>query len=192
MATVSTGDDELFPAGKFTDLTDKIQLHLLNELLQDIIDREPAGTGIRRVDIIRKSDDELVNNSTTLQNDDLLLAPLNVNETVTFICTLAHIGNTTANFKCGFTIPSGATIRWSTIGGVTYDTGGSFIIVDERTASGDKIDVDGSTISRRVSMIGVVVNGGTAGDLQLQWAQSTAAVVDTKVLTNSFLLVWRV
>ena len=38
---------------------------------------------------------------------------------------------------------------------------------------------------------GIVINGGTAGNLQLQWAQQTATAVNTKVLTNSYLTAWR-
>ena len=32
-----------------------------------------------------------------------------------------------------------------------------------------------------------VIEKGTAGNLQLQWAQDVATAVDTKVLTNSYL-----
>ena len=38
---------------------------------------------------------------------------------------------------------------------------------------------------------GVISNAGTAGNLQLQWAQDTAEVSDTRVITDSYILAHR-
>ena len=47
-------------------------------------------------------------------------------------------------------------------------------------------------LSSMVLVKGTCVNGGTAGNLQLQWAQNTLTSGDTKVLANSKLKVGRI
>lgn len=143
------------------------------------------------IDIIRKTADETVNNSTTLQDDDHLLAALAANEIVHFMAFVVHIGNTTADIKFAFTVPGGATLIWSapnaavTVADALRD--GEVV-----ASSGGAGAFQGSTANRAQLLVGTVQNGATPGNLQLQWAQSTATVVDTDVLTNSYLLVWRV
>lgn len=145
----------------------------------------PIWDAATTITTVRKTADETVNNSVTLQNDDALLLALAANETWYFIAVLSQIGNNTADFKFAFTVPTGATLNWGCVGKI--NTAGTAGPCDSITTSGTADDNDGATDARRVTLRGVVVNGGTAGNLQLQWAQSTATVVDTKVLTNSYL-----
>ena len=146
-------------------------------------DTDDTGTTITTV---RKTADETVNNSATLQNDDVLLLALAANETWYFMLTFGHVGNGAADIRVGFTIPAGATMRYgcSAARMTDLDTVNFCVSIP---GSGTTQAYAGGTDQRHVTLSGVVVNGGTAGDLQFQWAQDTATVVDTKVLTNSYL-----
>lgn len=147
--------------------------------------------GRSSVQIVRKTSDETVNNSTTLQNDDQLFVVLAANEIIFFQCLVIHIGNTTADFKLSFTVPSGAALLFSGPNALV-NTSDALALPGVITASGTGFEHAGSTSDLGQLMVGVVRNGATPGNLQLQWAQVTATVVDTKVLTDSFLMVWRV
>lgn len=151
-----------------------------------------SGT-LSSVQIIRKAaQTQVVNNSTTLVNDDTLLAPLAANETVYFILNIYIITNGTADFKAGFTVPTGATLKWTVTSGVYVEPGATVTNQSPSGgASGDTLSFGGFTTSAGITILGSVRNGSTAGNLQLQWAQQTAAVVDTFVQTDSFLLVSR-
>lgn len=150
-----------------------------------------AGSGITTIELVRKTADETVNNSTTLQDDDTLLAALASNEVVAFQCTIFHIGNGTADFKLAFTVPSGAAIRWG-MANAQVAPGGTLQGANVTNSSGSSQAVQGETGERAQLVTGLVKNGGTSGNLQLQWAQNTATVVDTKVITDSHLIVWRI
>ena len=62
--------------------------------------------------------------------------------------------------------------------------------MSERTESTD-LTVGAATSTRWVNIVGRVNNGATAGDLQLEFAQVTATVVDTNVLDGSWLEILR-
>ncbi|MBI3273623.1 MAG: hypothetical protein HYZ69_00610, partial [Candidatus Colwellbacteria bacterium] len=129
---------------------------------------------------------ETVNNSATLQNDDALFLAMAANETWFFFLYFATVGNSTADFKFAFTIPSGATMRWSRdLFKIHTDSTTQFSA--SVTTSGGTDSFDGNASEIGSYLAGVVVNGSTAGNLQFQWAQNTATAVDTKVLTNSYL-----
>ena len=145
-------------------------------------------TSLTRVEFIRKTANEIVNNSTTLQNDDTLLAALAASEVVAFECALHVTSGTAPDIKFAFTVPSGATLRWGIIGPD---------ITVNQTSNGESgsaltLFTAGVTLAGQIILLGTVVNSTTAGNLQLQWAQNTADASDTTVLANSWLKVWRV
>ena len=148
--------------------------------------------GRRDLTIVRKTaETQVVSNSTTLVNDDALLVGVAANEIVYFLCLTHQLGNSTADFKLTFTVPSGATISWS-LPNAHITVADAIQPPNFVNASGTTISVGSTTTGRGQLAVGMVHNGATLGNLQLQWAQVTATVVDTKVLTDSFLLVWRV
>lgn len=137
--------------------------------------------------VVRKTADNVaVNNSTALINDTHLLYALAANQAVQFTAMIHHVGNGTADFKIAFTVPAGATLAWNALGYVP-DAAGSVSAPDLITASGTAMELSGSTAIRTVTVAGIVVNGANAGNLQLQWAQVTATVVNTIVVANSWL-----
>lgn len=135
----------------------------------------------RRLRYVIKAADEIVNNSTILQNDDELGIAVEANKLYLFRLRLRLVSTAVANFKFAFTIPAAASMR---------DT--PFLYV----ASPPTADVD-STVARAlfpttgvdsvVTLTGHILTGANAGNVVLQWAQNTAEVSDTKVLVGSYL-----
>lgn len=145
---------------------------------------------------VRKTSDETVNNSTTLQNDDQLLIALPTAGTFGFRCILYYDSSTTGDFKAAFTMPAGATMLW---GGIGPATGASNTTGDGQfgtaTASGTAVAYGGAGTGTANTVIlridGEITMGGTSGNLQLQWAQNTLDATNTVVRTRSRLEVWR-
>lgn len=167
-----------------------------NELT--VVDAAPAGwTPILRTDmgaavvitnnlgevskvVVRKSVDETVNNSEAFQNDDDLLFAIAANEIWRFEIWVFYNSATTPDIKFTITFPSGGTARFGNTNDATNRV---------ETVSGTTLgQVSGDGEDEMLILAGVVVNGATAGNVQLQWAQNAATVSDTKVLTNSYLV----
>jgi len=145
--------------------------------------------------IVRKTGDETVNNSNTLQNDDELILALAANEVweVDIVLLVQSVG-AVSDFKAGFAYPAGCTIKW---GPAAYNTsnntgfgwassGGTAAIQDLSTEAESYLFGSVNGVYGILLKL-LVVNGATPGNLNLQWAQNTATVEDTKVLTNSFI-----
>lgn len=144
---------------------------------------------------VRKAVDETVNNSTALQNDNELLAALPTAGTFQFELNLLYSATTVADIKFAFTWPAGATAFWSAIG---LATGSATLTGDATfsttTASGTSVAFGGIGAGTPVPIriFGEIVMGGTAGNLQLQWAQQNLEATNTVVHSSSNLRLWRV
>lgn len=141
------------------------------------------------IKLVRKTADESVTSSTTLQNDTHLLFAVAANEVWLFEAFLAVEGSDAGDFKLAFKVPSGATLIWAAHGvrtgatTATDDINAIVIEVDDSPAT------YGSAAASDVGIFvkGTIVNGANAGDLQLRWAQATSDGTPTKVLANSWL-----
>jgi hypothetical protein len=135
---------------------------------------------------LRKTADESVSSSTTLQNDDVLKIALAASDAVEFSAVMfVSSTSSTPDFKMTFTVPSGASVRWLAeyFDGANYQ--GSSVI----TGSGTTVAFGvAANVVGMVKLSGIVVNGSNAGDLQLQWAQNTSNGTAVKVEQRSFLL----
>ncbi|MDP4219115.1 MAG: hypothetical protein Q8916_02450 [Bacteroidota bacterium] len=145
------------------------------------------------VTFARKTTDVVLTASnTTLQSDADLFIPMVANATYEFSGVIAYDGSTTSSdLKIAFTIPAGASIRWS------FDQAGTAITPSSITSSGTAastfhVDATTSTNDQSIFVSGIVVVGGTAGNLQLQEAQATSQAATTTILTNSHLKATRV
>lgn len=150
---------------------------------------QAAGAGNDpRIIIVVKSADEIVNNSSTLQNDDELLFAGVANTKYHLILLMRIKSGTVPNYKRVFTVPTGATITgraanssWTTaIGSVEEDYTTPVSMFTNGTSF-----VDVSELHAYVSI------GGTAGNVVFQWAQDTATVGDTTTFQGSILLVFK-
>mgnify|MGYP001558419133 CR=1 FL=1 len=139
-----------------------------------------AGGGMS---IVVKTADETVNNSATLQDDNVLLFAVAANEKWQFEGVLMIQSNSTADFKLTFSGPTGSVGQFSRIFREA---------ATDNAGNGDLGDVDNSIAivgGGRVFILfwGAIVNGANAGNLTLQWAQNTATVVDTIVHAGSYI-----
>ena len=132
---------------------------------------------------VRKTSDETVNNSNTLQDDDDLVIAVGANEVWYFEALLLCSSNTTADYKFNVTVPSGATLTWVLLGPLNTDDTPS---VSAGAGIAGNQDIGGAAV--RIMIRGMLRVSSTAGNLQLQWAQNTANASDTKVLTDSWLM----
>ena len=150
--------------------------------------------GFTTVELIRKVSDETVNNSSVLQDDDDFVASVAANEDFKFELRFSYQGNTTADIKFTFTAPSGCSIRWNYPQGFGVSTVGAIATVDDIIVSGGgpvTPNGPGASVSRMHTLVGMVSNGATPGDLQFQWAQNTANASDTTVLADGHMTIWR-
>jgi hypothetical protein len=138
--------------------------------------------------IIRKTADEIVNNSSILQDDDHLFFAIGANEEWVFeVFLFVSAGSVTAELQVAVIVPTGASLKFG-LGAQAYiDVLGSAGIAPYVTASGSALNMDIAS-GYVASLKGWVLNGATAGTVQVQWAQSTATVEDLTVAQGSFLI----
>jgi len=149
------------------------------------------------VDFVRKTADESVTSSTTMQNDDHLLATIGA--AGTYVIDLVLIGSSAANsagdIKLGFTFPAGTlTMRW--IGPDPATTGGAvaqakFHGATDSSSPSTAIDFGLTTTTQTIIGRGLFIATG-AGTLQLQWAQFASNANASNLITNSHLIVKQV
>lgn len=146
--------------------------------------------------LVMKAADETVNNSAALQDDDELLCAVAANKRYlveAFISLSA--ANATADFKVGWTVPAAAAMLWgphATLSGTSNparywapsSTGSSPTAL--LTAAGS-YSFGSAAVTGGVTFMGLASTAGTSGNIQLQWAQNTANVSDSKFLTGSVL-----
>jgi len=145
----------------------------------------PAGTET----VIRKSANESVTSSTTLQNDDELLYAMDANTNYHFEISVLFTGGTAGDMKFSITTPSGGDL-WAT-GWIPYAGGVSAF--GPISASGgviSSVDALGTTNPTMIFIRGVVMNSSTAGNLQFQWAQNASSATATTVYAGSYMKVW--
>lgn len=148
---------------------------------------------------VRKTADETVNNSTTLQNDDHLFFPIEVNE-VWFASAYLRTQGASANadFKFGWTGPTGATASWA-VSGLASTSNFNWSAVATTVANNGALAIgSSSSVGALAGEAPVLIAGwffadaSHAGTIRLQWAQATQTVEDNKILKNSFLHIRRI
>lgn len=133
------------------------------------------GTVIRKV----KSSDEIVNNSSVLQNDDDLFFSVGANEIWAVRMYVKFSSPATPDIKFQWSLPSGAT---GFVTGEPYYDGNSFTGTSSFTFTGS------SGTTRNLIFQGYIETAGTSGTAQFQWAQNTQDASDTTVFAYSYLI----
>ena len=128
-----------------------------------------------------KSADETVNNSTAMQDDDDLNFTVGANEIWAVKMHLRINSAAAADLKLLFTLP--------TDGAITGTKHSMAEVTEIDFSAAHVIGTDGTNIGVIFHLI--FRNGANAGTVQLQWAQNTADVSDTTVLTGSYLIAHR-
>lgn len=137
-----------------------------------------------------KPTDETVTSSTTLQNDNDLLAPLVASATYTFLCEVNYEGFTqgASDIKWQWSVPSGAVMRY---GLVYVGTGGG--LTETAQAGSDTVAAGTAGVGTRrtLKMSGSVVMSTTPGNIQFTWAQNSSSTTATTVHAGSMLTLFR-
>lgn len=126
--------------------------------------------------------------TTTLANDTDLVVQVAANMSYLVQIFLDYEGGTSgsADMKVGFSVPSGATFRYTNIGmnasaGVT----GSFTGTESGTFT---CQTSGAGQLRSMTVIGTLITGGTAGALQVKACQNTSNA--TPVIIHGQSSIW--
>jgi len=139
-----------------------------------------------------KAADESVTSSTTLQDDNHLILPLEANATYTLEGGLYYDGQFNAgNLKLTWTLPASATFYWSANGPAT---GGAAAYASNAVTSGNiSLGTYGTGGAKTTASVNAtVVTVGTAGNMTLRWAQDTSNATATTIYAKSWLRAWRI
>lgn len=133
---------------------------------------------------VRKTVNETVNNSTTLQDDDHLFLSTGANETWEFHGLLMKDNDSSPDILYTFVGPTGSA---GNLGHVAGETGAD----GDNTSLGGTLAIQTgqSGVGRSTAIFhGIIRNGATAGNLKLQWAQASATAADSVLITDSYLI----
>jgi hypothetical protein len=137
-----------------------------------------------------KGGDQSVTSSTVVVNDTALVVAVASSATYQFSCFISYEGGTqgSSDLKWTWTTPAGTAMIYS----ATYLSNGGTAQVGDQKAGSDVLaaGTSGAT-SRTIIMWGTVAVAGTAGNVQLQWAQNASSGTATKVHANSWISLWR-
>ncbi len=138
------------------------------------------------VTTVKKPSDQSVTSSTTLVNDNDLKVSINANDSMVIEGYLhAYVGSSTPQIRLAFTIPAGASMD---VGCYTDDVNGgnqeTFILTSSGTSTGAMTILAGNV---PIHFWGVVITGGTAGTIQLQWAQGVSSSTPTTLKAKSYM-----
>lgn len=144
-----------------------------------------------RDSFVLKTADETVNTSAALQNDDVLVLPVAASSKYLVDAFIIYDSNTTADFKCAWVGPSGATMNWTVNGLAVASTAvsGSVVLANAAIADAGAQSIGGAGAGTQVvaHIAGILTVSTTAGTLQFRWAQATSDASDTKVIAGSYL-----
>ena len=159
-----------------------------------------GGSGLFDTVFVRKSADESLNTSATLQADDALLFAVGASETWIFEFHVVYLGNTTGDFRCGLKFPTTPTEISYYIDGIIA-TGANDALagfagdrgLTHATADAVGGAILGADTNKSVARLtGFVRNSTNAGNVVLWWAQGTSNGTDTTVKAGSWVYARRV
>lgn len=161
-------------------------------------DRKVSRENMRGYKVVRKSSDETVTSSSTLQDDDTLLFAAAANEVwvAEWVLFVTAGASNTPDIKCAIVAPTGATGGWGIRGTAAAQTQTEATMrnVAHVTLDGSTT-VDAAVVASATNLVTLwasVALAGTAGNIKLQWAQSTSDGTGTVVKAGSFLMAHRV
>lgn len=148
---------------------------------------------------VEKSADQQAVSSTTNANDNALLVPVETNAKYVLSGMLLYSARSDTDIKMGWTVPSGASLDWIAHAQIQAGTTGiasSGIVVDRQIHGNTAFPLGGAaaenTTYMTATLSGRLVTGGTAGNLQLNWAQISSNAVASIMRAGSWLLLTRV
>ena len=133
--------------------------------------------------VVRAEDSGSKTSDTTLADDDTLKFATGGNSTDIWLVEatlIVNTANSTMDCKFGWSYPTGATAYWGGDSGMAVVSAfGAAAASSTPTALGainkrDWACCSGTTQTIGIALRGVFFDGGTAGDITLQWAQNTS------------------
>ena len=143
---------------------------------------------------IRKSADEVVNNSDVLQNDDDFFFDVLEGDVWEVVITGLVTSATAADFKYDFSVPTGATVH-GIVGSLQVGAAGSGtndLAASVDLTADDGIGTLGTGTEAAFYIRALVVVAETPGVVNFRWAQNTATASDTTLLAESWMTVRRI
>lgn len=145
----------------------------------------------------RKSANESVTSSTTLQNDDHMVLSVNANEVweCEIFFRVVVTSNTNGGVQMQLNVPTGSTVLLQSQAWIGYDAASGYIGQDILYSptnfyyTGLKTDANGGNLIRIHGMINV---GSTAGNVQWQFAQQSSSAVATTGASDSYIKLQRI
>ena len=142
-----------------------------------------AGATIKSV---RKSSNQSVTSSTTLVNDSQLKFAVEANTTYLFnIWLWVYAADGTPDIKLTVVGPSGSTLYWSP--STYYATSDGTNALGTVNAGTVTLNAFVDANERNQLYFGSILNGATAGDVTLQWAQNTSSGTATTIKAGSYI-----
>lgn len=140
--------------------------------------------------IVYKADDQVVNNSETSVVVTGLSVPVINKQVYHFRAFIIYTGNTAADIKFGFVVPASSELTWCTPTGIAVATDDSVARIDAIVAGSTYQNFGADANKRVLELVGTLKTTGTAGTLNLAYAQASAHASDTTVYSESSLIVW--
>jgi hypothetical protein len=140
-----------------------------------------GGAAVTKVKTTNETENNVTNPTATLQPDDELFLAIGANETWTVRFIVQANANTAPDIKFSVTAPAGATC---TVGVADHEAGASISNLGCGVSSGL---IAGTSANEVYEVVATVTNGGTAGNVTLNWAQNTGSALNTVVLAGSSL-----
>lgn len=150
----------------------------------------PSGSSVQ---VVRKTADESITSTGSLQNDDHLFFSIGANEIWFAEFTIFYDAGTAGDIFFGISLPAGATYRDGVMGldvGTAADAGN--FRTRSLTSGGIGLGGAGTGTVLMVLYKVVITNSSTAGTATLQWAQNSSSGTATKVYANSMLVATKV
>jgi hypothetical protein len=138
--------------------------------------------------IVRKTANQTVTSSAVLVNDATLVLPVAANDVWRFEFNVIYSAGTAADLKVGFTFPAAGEIVAYSAHGDSNATLTHSVFTGTTTPTATK-HYFGNGVSEKIYLTipGLFINAGTAGNLTMQWAQNASDAATTTVYANSTL-----
>lgn len=147
---------------------------------------------------VEKPTDQTVTSSTANVNDTALFLPVEANAIYVLEGLLLYSCRDDTDVKIGWTGPSGSTLEWiahaQTVSGTTAISAG--VVVDRQNIGFTSFPLGGAGAENSTVMTakirGRLDTAGTAGNLQLNWAQRISNATASIMRAGSWLTLRRV
>lgn len=146
-------------------------------------------TSMLPVQVVKQADESVSSNATP-QDDNELVLPVEANATYLLTMWVAYTSTSeTPDFRCDFTVPSGADLQRTVYGTDAAITGTSTgtVVQSLNTAAGTDDGRGAINGGLTAHVWGRLTVSSTAGNIQFRWAQVTSNAAAVVVKAGSWM-----